>query len=303
MLFEQEHSPGGRVQTVRIGEFVFDSGATSIAPRGKAIEHCLLSELGHDDLVPISKPIYTHAFGRITPGDAAKNSTERFCYVTGIQTFAVRLAEGSDIRYGAQLSELAARSPDGPYSIAHEEFDKLIVTTPTPVSQALLASIGVIRPFANARYRTCLSVLLGFAHDLGERPYHALIDPEQRNPLTWLSIESLKCSGRAPSGSTAMVAQLGVQYSIEHFDAPDPVIVKEATTGISRLFGPTFADPVVASVVRWRHSQPETTALFSSVNPHRTNVYIAGDGVLGGRVELAFESGIMAARKLLEESK
>jgi predicted NAD/FAD-dependent oxidoreductase len=56
----------------------------------------------------------------------------------------------------------------------------------------------------------------------------------------------------------------------------------------------------VAAVKRWRYSQPEMTALFDNVNRPGSRILIAGDGVMGGRTEYAYDAGIKAARMMEE---
>ena len=118
-------------------------------------------------------------------------------------------------------------------------------------------------------------------------------------PLNWLSIESAKVSGRAPEGCTAFVAQLGPRFSLEHYDRPDGELI--ATTGsyLHQLYGDAFARPAVGDVKRWKYSQPETIADFDGVNPAGTNLLVAGDGVFGGHIESAFETGQRCAARLI----
>jgi hypothetical protein len=114
----------------------------------------------------------------------------------------------------------------------------------------------------------------------------------------WLSIDSLKSPNRAPEGHTAIVAQLGPVYSADRLDASDQIILEEALAYIIRLYGKNFATPAASHITRWIHSQPESTALFENVNRASYRVLIAGDGIIGGRTELAYETGVRAAKQL-----
>jgi predicted NAD/FAD-dependent oxidoreductase len=97
-----------------------------------------------------------------------------------------------------------------------------------------------------------------------------------------------------------MVLQMSPSYSISHFESQDSTIVDEALVHVERLYGISFSAPVVSAVHRWKYSQPETTPLFTTVNQPGTRVIVAGDGVIGGRTELAYDSGLQAANMLLE---
>jgi predicted NAD/FAD-dependent oxidoreductase len=149
-----------------------------------------------------------------------------------------------------------------------------------------------------ATYRPCLSVLLGYAAPFSGN-FFAVIDPEQRHPLTWLSVESAKCAGRAPEGHSAMVAQMSPDYSRSRYDAPDEQIIHETAKDVERLLGAEFSSPVASDVKRWRYSQPEATIAYETLNPRLTDLYVCGDGTRGGRLEFAYESGLQAAASVL----
>ena len=260
----------------------------------------MLQQLDASDLHLIESPIYTHAGSRVAPGDAARNRTPRYAYRSGNARLGALLCQGVDVR----LETVVARfqRTNGAFELNGEEFDALILTAPTPVTTQLLEASGERRPIAQATYRPCLSVLLGYEMPPPSQAYHALIDPDQRQPLTWLSIESVKCPGRAPDGCTALVAQMSPSFSKQEFDAPEAQVVHDAATFVSRLFGPKWLSPAVSGVKRWRYSLPEGLALFETVNHPGSKLLIAGDALLGGRVEYAYETGVKAAQMLISGS-
>jgi renalase len=302
VVFERLGRVGGRVASQRLGEFVFDTGATSIAPRGLAIEEVMLRELDPSGLVSIEKPISVHHNLRVNPGDALKNATPRFVYRQGIDRLPQLLAEGLDVRLETAIESILPVSSGG-YEILGDRFDALVLTPPVPISSALLWTLADSRSTGNCRYRSCLSVLLGYRKEAPTQAYHALLDPEQRHPLIWLSLESVKSPERAPEVGAALVAQFNPAFSLINFEKPDEAIVETAAGFLVRLYGAEWSAPDESAVVRWKYSQPEGLALFDSVNPPGSDVLLAGDGVMGGRVEQAFESGVLAARRLIEERK
>lgn len=64
VVFEKSRGFGGRIATRRVGPYTFDTGATSIAPRGKSIEQVMLHELDTSELILVEKPIYVHQRSR-----------------------------------------------------------------------------------------------------------------------------------------------------------------------------------------------------------------------------------------------
>ncbi|MBS1724985.1 MAG: FAD-dependent oxidoreductase [Armatimonadetes bacterium] len=296
-VFEARDKIGGRVETMKLGPFVFDPGATSIAPMGQALERVILDELPQDDLVRITKPVVAHDGFRPVSGSVMAANTPRYNYGAGIEVLPALLSEGLDIRLSTPVDRVKASGEQ--YEVAGNVFDAVIVAVPTPDAQVLLQGLGEARRLSNLRYRSCISVLLGYDAPF-EAPYHALVGPDQAHPLAWLSLESVKCPGtRAPEGSTAVVAQLSSEYSKRRYAMDDELIIEETAGDVGRLMGKAFSKPVVSQVVRYRNSHPESTTSFDVVNSPMSRLVLAGDGLLGGRTELAFETGLRAARLLM----
>ena len=293
VVWERSGHVGGRIETTSVDGYVFDPGATTIAPRGMAIEHVMLKEMDTSSLIHVHKPIYTHESLRVIPGDPGRN-TPRFTYRPGNDTLPKLLAAGLDVRTDSQIEEVA-RNREG-FIVRDDHYDALILTAPLPQTSALLWTLRESRPVSNATYRRCLSVMLGFTRPTPDVPYHALLDVEQRHPLTWICLESVKSPGRAPAGCCAIVAQMSPGYSQMQYDKHDQEIIDDVLIYTQRLYGADFKDPAVARVRRWKYSQPEMVAPFENVNQGHCKLVLAGDGLIAGRVESAFESGIKAAR-------
>lgn len=297
VVFESAAEVGGRCTTVSFDGFVFDAGATSIAPRKRLLESMMLTELDTSDLIKLDKPIHVHQSLRITSGDPMKGAVERYTYRQGNRRLPELLAEGLDVRCNRTIDSIE-KNGNGSYRLGGEEVDSIILSAPVPQSQHLLASVGEFRPVQNVRYRNCISVLLGFDSPTPETKYHAIIEPEQRHPLTWLSLESAKCPGRAPEGKCAMVAQMSPEFSRMNWEGPDDAIVHATCHYVHLLYGEQFENPLTSKVVRFPYSQPEMTAMQDNVNRAGSKIVLAGDGLIGGRVEFAYESGVLAARML-----
>ena len=296
VVFEKSGGLGGRVNSRKhkLG-YTFDVGATSITPRGKTIDRVMLENLSTAELVKVEKPIWTHSGLRTAPGSASKNSTARYNYRHGIQTFANLLGEGTDLRLKTDVLDIK-RSGEF-YDLAGEQFDAVILTPPIPQTCQLLWSLGESRPVANVSYRSCVSVMLGYQTAV-ETPYHALIDIEQVHPLTWLSVESAKSTDRAPQGGSAFVAQLGARFSQQNYSQPAEFFIDATLSFMKSLYGAAFATPEVAMVKKWKYSQPESLARFENVNVPGAKLLVASDGLMGGHIEDAFECGWRSAELL-----
>lgn len=293
VIYEKSRGVGGRVNTRKTGEFVWDTGATSIAPRGKRIQSVMLDQLDSSHLHRIELPIAVHSALRVMPGNPERNSVPRYVYTNGIAELPKQLAANLDIRFERTITEI--KKVGAEYEVEDERFDAVVLTPPIPQTAQLLWTLDESRPIANVKYRTSLSVLLAFESPNPTSSYHALIDPEQAHPLLWLSIDSAKSPNRAPLGSSTMVAQLSARYSHENYSHSDEEIVETTLKFLTHLYGDAFSTPVHAMVKKWKYSQPETIAQFDAVNIPGSKILIASDGLLGGRIEDAYECGAKVA--------
>jgi predicted NAD/FAD-dependent oxidoreductase len=291
VVFEKSRGPGGRCSTRRANGFIWDTGATSIAPRGKAIERVILDELATDELIQVEKPIYLHRNLIPNAGDPSR-TVPRYTYRNGMNTLPKLLSTGIEIRTEVEIERIS-RAGEG-YRIGGTHFDAVVLTAPIPQTAALLWTLDESRPIASARYRSNLCIALGYDTPLPETPYFAILDPSQVHPMTWMSIESVKAPERAP----AVVVQMSRQYSFDHYaDSPNELIV-DISRYVEALFGSTYRVPAAADVMKWKYAQPDTTADFDTVNPPGSRLVIAGDGVSAGRLEEAFDSGLRASQLL-----
>src|SRR5688500_3749499 len=100
VLYEKHELVGGRVATVSLGPYVFDVGATILAPRGKSLEQVMLQELPTDELIAVELPIYVHEALRASAGDPRNNPSQRYTYRSGNARLPEMLSEGLNVRLG-----------------------------------------------------------------------------------------------------------------------------------------------------------------------------------------------------------
>lgn len=288
VVFEKSRGLGGRAATRRKDGFVWDTGATAIPQE-------LLTMMNRAGFLRIDKPVWLHDDLTPRPGDR-DGAGSRYALPEGMNGLGKRLAQGLDVRRETRI-ETISRTGDE-FEMADERFDALVLTPPVPQTRVLLEALGEARPLAEVEYRPCLSVLLGFDVPLPETPYSALLSPQGRHPLQWLSLESAKCPGRAPEGGSALVCQMSNSFSEANYARPPEELVALACESVAALYGPAFAHPAASDVMRWRYSQPLQTADIDAVNPLGSRIVVAGDGLLGGKLHHAYNSGRRAVRRL-----
>jgi hypothetical protein len=300
VVFEKSRGVGGRVATRRIGEFAFDHGATVISPRGSDLERVMTEELDTSELVLVEKPIYLALETGVSAVDAEGGKIRRYAYRRGNTTLGKLLASDLDVRLGSRVERIENRGDA--FVVFDEEFSHVVVSAPFPQSQELLAEVDGDRRFNGGQYRMCLSLMYGVGEDI-DRPFHALLEPDQAQPLTWLSLEHMKVPGvdRAPAGQSALVVQMSARYSRYSFDREDSAILEESWVDVRRLLKLKPGVPEVGEVKRWRYSHASNTLSFEAANPAGSRILVVGDGISGARTHQAYLVGVQAAKRILEE--
>lgn len=298
VVFEASERVGGRLASWRVEPgLVFDVGATLLAPLGDGFSEMLERLPEGQRPERIGRSIAPHDGLRVLPLDPLRNAAPRFAFPAGNQSLAEWMARGVEVRRQAPVEWLDRAG--AAVLVRGEPFDACVLAVPGPIAGDLLATLGERRSLGRDSYRRCLSIALGYPMDAPDLPWFALIDPNQRHPLGWLSLESRKVRDRAPTGWAALVAQLSARASLDWWDSDDETVVQRAAVFVGRLFGRGWEAPEVAKVFRWRHSQPELAAPSEAAHRPESRVVVAGDAFGKGRVEYAWEAGRKAARLVL----
>lgn len=296
VILEVQHRIGGRALTYSRDGFTADMGIQTYTPRGMRFEDAI--RLAGDEALPIAGEIFLHAEGRPLPGSPERNREVRYTFQLGNHRLAEILSQGVDVRLETRVERICKIK--GNFRVADVEADAVILTPPIPETERLLRTAGDKRNLARAAYRPCISIALAYRAVLKPRPYYALLAEDRMEPVLWLSIENLKCPGRAPDGWTLVVVQTGPAYSRAHLATPEEELVRTVSRAVRRLFAGELGEPEWYHVVRWQQSQPERVVLFESANQQGGRLIVAGDGTLAGRAENAYETGLLAARLAVE---
>ncbi|MCS6777734.1 MAG: FAD-dependent oxidoreductase [Chloroherpetonaceae bacterium] len=318
VLYEKSRGVGGRMATRRVNGCTLDHGAQVIKPDGTLLADLMLGECFCEDLVQVTAPVrlYT-ANGEILPPDPERAVERQFAYRSGITALPKRMLqimphERVTLKTETRVSRIEEAAGHlllyGETGTLIGEAHAVILTAPGPQSADLLEASRLhedrsrsIRALRSVEYTACLTVLLGYAGPAPEPPGYALLAAERETPLLWLAFEHVKARERAPGGEALLIAQLGPEYSRDHYASPDDAVIRTTLEALHALFGETYAVPLWAQVKRWRYSQPTGEVGFDEVNPAGCRVVVCGDALRPGRgrVHQAFLSGMETAEYLM----
>lgn len=312
-IFEQSRAVGGRAATRKRAGFIYDYGANYIKQGAPASATLITERFYSPDLIDISKPVWTFdGAGRIQEGDAQQNAEVKWNYRYGLNTLAERMAVDLDIRRETRITRVQADVRGWTLFADSEQavdtFDRLLITLPATQAIALIAASSfngdlaatVISHLQSARYNALISVLLGYRPRPQSRPYYALVNTDRAHAISWLSWEHEKAAERAPGDAGLLMAQMGPQYSHEHWEMANEEIYRDVAPRITALIDEQLPSPYFADIQRWRYALPAQKADAGALNALTLPAGLAfcGDGFVGGRVHLALEHGIQVAQQL-----
>jgi hypothetical protein len=125
-------------------------------------------------------------------------------------------------------------------------------------------------------------------------------DPVHRGDgaLGWVARNRSK-PGRNGTHET-WIAQAGSDWSRAHLERDRAPIAHDLLTLMGETLGVDLPAPAYLAAHRWRYARVEKAVDQPCLYDAGHGVGIAGDGLLGGRIEAAFDSGQALANRILE---
>jgi len=309
-VFEAAARLGGRCVTGWHGPARFDTGAQFFRTGTPDARTLVLDRLPAGDLVDVRKDVVPFAAdGVIGAGDPAQNAEPKWVYRQGIGELPRLLARasGAHVHLGCAVQSLR-READGwrlvtPTGNAGPFAAVLVTATPAAAFRLLEGShapgvVDLSKALSTARYRSIASVVLrpGTPVAAPEGVY-AMVNSDRAHAVSWLAFEHEK-PGYAPPGECVLVAQMASGWSAPRMGADDRALAFEAAEEVAALLGEAVR-PRWWHVERWPEALPDTLIAAETVTTAEdAGLFFAGDAATGGRVHLALESGLSAARRM-----
>jgi renalase len=301
VILEKSRGVGGRMATRRFAGGVHDSGAQYISVRSQEFQYVMDAAFVSGVVRPWAEgfPFLTPALEEESP---ARLEHPRWCGSQGMTSLPKLLSAKLDIRLGWQLASLQLL----PQRLILEselgdvlECDHVLLTAPAPQTVELLKRLEScwIQPawqlLQSVQYHPCIAVMLSLDRQSAMPPPGGAFVRE--GIFRWVADNKLKGISPTPS----LTLHCAPEFSREWYDRTDEeiaAVVLEAARGwIGR------ASVLEVQIRRWKYSQPVAPLDESHLVLHTgPGVVVAGDSLLGSKVEGAFLSGLRAAERLLE---
>lgn len=174
-------------------------------------------------------------------------------------------------------------------------FDKVIVTAPSPQAHALLAPFGdTFAKLADVVYAPSYTLLAAFDKPLDLPDVPALAED---GPLASACRQSARGPGRA-GDHDLWVVQASADVSKEHIEREREAMVPVLLRLFQDAMGVDVPQPVYGAAHRWRYALVEQAVGAPYLLSPDGTLGVAGDGMLGPRIELAFLSGAQCAQAM-----
>lgn len=292
-LVDKGRGIGGRMATRRFAGGTFDHGAQFFTVRSEELRS-ELQEWQEQDVA-------TRWFdGYPTPDNRKPNDHHpRFCGTSGMTGIGKHLAQGLDVRLGAEIAALSYEAGKWTAKTASGDSfsgDKLLLTAPVPQSLALLATSNVTLPeeprqtLQSLSYEPCFALLVQLDQP-SAIPLPGLYYVEGE-PIYWIGDNSQK--GISAIEGSVTIHSSG-KFAKEHYSDDENTVAALLLDAAKEYLG---SEPKSWQVRRWRYSKPENPADIGALYIPELNVCFAGDALNGAKVEGAYLSGLKAASLL-----
>lgn len=289
-VLEKSGGTGGRLSTRRSDVGSFDHGAQYLSAKSAPFQSFL------DAMVQAG------AAARWMP-DGKDRPRSWYRGLPGMSGLVKPLLDGVDVRNRQMVNLIDVHNSAGSaVSVATAEgatfdFDCLLVCCPTPQASVLVGALdGAFAPLADVQYAPCWTAMITFDDAISSVP--DVVRGDHASPLGWLTRESAK---RGEDGGDRFTMQAGMEWSVTNLERDKQDVATEMAAFLTTHFD-VNASPSNAMAHRWRYAavtQSVGRPFLTGCNHH---IVVAGDGLLGGRAEAAFDSGSAAAGFLIAQN-
>lgn len=276
VLFEKSGGTGGRLSTRRTEFGEFDHGAQYVTAKGAPFRS-LMAALSDQNAAARWRPT-----GQDREGDW-------FVGTPGMSGLVKPMLKGLNVHMRTRIVDMQRRE-DGIVCTTEQAeeqvFDRVIVAIPSPQASALLSPVDrIFKALDDVVYMPCWTSMFGFENPIDTLPN--LFRGDDTMTISWLARNNTKPKR---SGVESICAQAGAEWSRDNLEMDKNEAVSVMQAALEEMAGRKLA-PVYAQAHRWRYARVDKPLGMPFLASDDGKLFAIGDGMLGGRVEAAFESG------------
>ena len=282
-IFDKGQRIGGRAGTRRADGFTFTHGAQFLTARSAKFRNICELAISEDAL----------AKWRIDDKSVLVGSPT-------MRDFSLFLGRNLDISQSVEITDikeidnhLLFLEATGPVASGK----CTIVTPPAPQTAVLLRQIApaLAQTADKAAYAPCWTAMFGFKE---APPLLTTAEPLQfdNGPIALANFEANRPGSH--NKNFALTIQASAEWSTLHLEDSSKQTGRTLFSELTNLLGDQMPPPVYEGCHRWRYAKVTKSAATDRLTSDCGRIAIAGDWIIGPRIEAAYLSGLRAFEQL-----
>ena len=297
-LFEKSQGLGGRMALRRSGSYEFDHGAQFFTTKTKSFKSFIEPLIRENIIKRWDARFAEFKKNKILRSVTWDSEYPHYVGVPGMNAIPKYLAIGLNVKLNVTVSKIIKNS-DHSWELFDDnlnnlgKFDWVISTAPAIQSAEILPDCFNHRnDLLNTKMVGCFSLMLGFKKELPLSWDAALISDAD---ISWISVNSSKPDrGKAFS----MLVHSTNAWAEKHLSDEPQSVISYLTKETSRIISHDTNQADHVGLHAWKYAnickQPKTDLFIDYEN----KLASCGDWFIHGRIESAFESGLMMAKEI-----
>jgi len=297
-LFEKSQGLGGRMALRRSEPYEFDHGAQFFTAKTKSFKSFIEPLIRKNIIKRWDARFAEFKKNKILRSVTWDSEYPHYVGVPGMNAIPKYLAIGLNVKLNVTVSKIIKNS-DHSWELFDDnlnnlgKFDWVISTAPAIQSAEILPDCFNHRnDLLNTKMVGCFSLMLGFKKELPLSWDAALISDAD---ISWVSVNSSK-PDRGKSFS--MLVHSTNAWAEKHLSDEPQCVISYLTKETSRIIGHDTNQADHVDLHAWKYAnickQPRSDLFIDYEN----KLASCGDWFIHGRIESAFESGLMMAKEI-----
>ncbi|GGX48096.1 NAD(P)/FAD-dependent oxidoreductase [Saccharospirillum salsuginis] len=296
-VFEKSRGRGGRLATRRREGWQADHGAQFFTVRDNAFQKVVDDWEANGWVQPWAIEPLVYDRDGFHP---AEETSIRYVGTPSMNAMVLGMSEGIDLFLQTRVDRL--ERVDHQWRLWDDagehygQFDAVFLTAPLAQSLALLPSGSRAEvPLRGATMLPTWSMALAFEDDTGIESDGYFV---QEGVINWAARDSSK-PGREPSPEV-WVMHFSPTWTGNHLDAPDSLLQQQCLTLLRKLAPRDLPELAGSFKHRWLYARSGPARIEIPQWDERLRIGLAGDWILGDRLEDAWQSAVNLAHEVIE---
>ena len=299
-LFEKSQGVGGRMALRRSGPYEFDHGAQFFTAKHQNFKN-FITPLIKENVIKR----WDARFAEFKNNKVLRKTTWDLEYphyvgVPGMNSISKHLSNKLDVKLNTKVNKMI-KNMNNSWELFDDklnnlgEFDWVISTAPANQSAEILPKyFKYHNDLVNIKMLGCFSLMLGFKKALPLLWDAALV---RDSDISWVSVNSSK-PGRSKSFS--MLIHSTNAWAEKHLSDNYQNVMSFLNKETSHIIGYDTSQADHIDIHAWRYANIGKQTKPNLLIDYENRLASCGDWLIQGRVESAFEAGLMTAKEIMK---